>query len=190
MTKMCSVEGCLSEVLARGWCSKHWQRWSRHGDPLKALRVRATGTLTERFLARFVQGPPEECWLWEGTTDKHGYGVIRGEGKLWKAHRFSYRHFTGTPPRGILDHECRVKRCVNPNPGHLRPATSKENAENSTHTTARSGVRGVAWDGASGKWRGQVSHHGKTHHTRRFGTVEEAAEAVEALRRSLHTHAP
>lgn len=29
----CSVPGCAGVVLARGWCSKHWQRWWKTGDP-------------------------------------------------------------------------------------------------------------------------------------------------------------
>ncbi len=32
-SKVCSIEGCGGKVLARGWCSKHWARWSKHGDP-------------------------------------------------------------------------------------------------------------------------------------------------------------
>lgn len=32
--KRCQVEGCAGDALARGLCGKHWQRWSRHGDPL------------------------------------------------------------------------------------------------------------------------------------------------------------
>lgn len=30
----CSIGGCGRKVIARGWCSKHYQRWSNHGDPL------------------------------------------------------------------------------------------------------------------------------------------------------------
>lgn len=30
---ICSIEGCESAVRARGWCNKHWKRWSKHGDP-------------------------------------------------------------------------------------------------------------------------------------------------------------
>lgn len=29
----CSIEGCTSPVFARGWCSAHYARWQRHGDP-------------------------------------------------------------------------------------------------------------------------------------------------------------
>jgi len=36
----CQVEGCGNPVRARGWCSKHYQRWSRTGDPLKNISER------------------------------------------------------------------------------------------------------------------------------------------------------
>jgi len=28
----CTVEGCSNEVVARGWCGKHYRRWKRHGS--------------------------------------------------------------------------------------------------------------------------------------------------------------
>lgn len=31
---ICSIEGCENPVQARGWCSKHYKRWSEYGDPL------------------------------------------------------------------------------------------------------------------------------------------------------------
>jgi hypothetical protein len=30
----CTVDDCCGKQLARGWCSLHYQRWKRHGDPL------------------------------------------------------------------------------------------------------------------------------------------------------------
>ena len=33
----CKIEGCGSNVLARGWCRKHYLRWYKHGDPLTVL---------------------------------------------------------------------------------------------------------------------------------------------------------
>jgi hypothetical protein len=32
----CIIEGCLNASAARGWCSMHYQRWLRHGDPAHA----------------------------------------------------------------------------------------------------------------------------------------------------------
>ena len=29
----CSIAGCEKPRKARGWCSAHWSRWQRHGDP-------------------------------------------------------------------------------------------------------------------------------------------------------------
>ena len=33
-TKVCQIEGCSSVPKGRGYCAKHYSRWSRHGDPL------------------------------------------------------------------------------------------------------------------------------------------------------------
>lgn len=38
MTSTCSVDGCTSLVKCRGWCSAHYTRWRRNGDPLKTRR--------------------------------------------------------------------------------------------------------------------------------------------------------
>lgn len=36
----CEVEGCERETFRRAWCSPHYQRWQRHGDPLGGGRYR------------------------------------------------------------------------------------------------------------------------------------------------------
>lgn len=39
--RICSVDGCGKPILnSRGWCSKHYQRWRRNGDPLLAKLIR------------------------------------------------------------------------------------------------------------------------------------------------------
>ena len=34
--QLCSVEGCGKPRKSRGWCSTHYERWRRNGDPLVA----------------------------------------------------------------------------------------------------------------------------------------------------------
>lgn len=36
---MCIIDGCDAPAITRGWCTKHYYRWRRHGDPL-ALATR------------------------------------------------------------------------------------------------------------------------------------------------------
>lgn len=33
MIKICEVPNCGKEVLCKGYCSKHYQRWRKYGDP-------------------------------------------------------------------------------------------------------------------------------------------------------------
>lgn len=34
MTKgTCSIDGCSANVVARGWCNRHYLRWRNHGEP-------------------------------------------------------------------------------------------------------------------------------------------------------------
>src|ERR1041385_7046280 len=69
----------------------------------------------------------ESCWLWHGTLDSYGYGVIGcPDGKMRKAHRLAYESFgENIPPNLTVDHLCRVKNCLRPD--HLEIVTSAEN---------------------------------------------------------------
>ena len=69
------------------------------------------------------------CWLWQGHTSADGYFTVnlgrRNEGRAL-GHRVTYEFFRGEIPVGlVLDHLCRVPRCVNP--WHLDPVTNREN---------------------------------------------------------------
>jgi hypothetical protein len=36
---VCMIDGCDKPRYARGWCSRHWQRWKRNRDPLVVRQV-------------------------------------------------------------------------------------------------------------------------------------------------------
>jgi len=47
--KICSVISCEREAIARGYCGKHWQRWSKYGYPtIITQRERGMGGLSEK----------------------------------------------------------------------------------------------------------------------------------------------
>lgn len=72
-----------------------------------------------------------DCWLWLGKLTKKGYARIRNDaGHYSYGHKVSYEHFIGPVPQDlVLDHLCRIPRCVNPL--HLEPVTDTENIRRS-----------------------------------------------------------
>lgn len=80
----------------------------------------------------FTAGELHECWLWQMSCDRAGYGQAwdRKRKRLGKAHRVVYESLTGIPLPGResgmeLHHKCGVRRCVNPD--HLQLITIQEN---------------------------------------------------------------
>ena len=68
----------------------------------------------------------DDCWLWQASLDKHGYGQVNIGRKIYRSHRVSYSLIKGDIPKGLdLDHLCRVRSCVNPD--HLEAVTRSVN---------------------------------------------------------------
>lgn len=81
----------------------------------------------ERFWAKVVKG--DDCWEWTGCKT-NGYGRFKFEGKMVRAHRWSYEQAKGRIPDGLqIDHLCRNTSCVNPD--HLEAVTAFENTQRS-----------------------------------------------------------
>jgi len=75
------------------------------------------------------------CWLWRGSLDRLGYGMVKVNGRSRAAHRVAWEFSRGPIPAGLtLDHLCRVRNCVNPN--HLEPVTLRENILRGTGVAA------------------------------------------------------
>lgn len=88
-----------------------------------------------RFWAKVAIGGPDECWEWQASGDRLGYGIFclprNGGQRKIKACRFALGASTGEPvPDGLVtDHLCRNPPCCNP--AHLEAVTQAENLRRS-----------------------------------------------------------
>jgi len=80
--------------------------------------------LPKQLEDKIIPEPNSGCWLWTASLDSKGYGAVRVNGVLHRAHRLVYA-LLRQPTDMTIDHLCRVRCCVNPD--HLEPVTSLEN---------------------------------------------------------------
>lgn len=83
----------------------------------------------ERYWSKIARADDTECWVWLGTRNRNGYGVIgfggRGKSDVL-AHRVSVS-LSGRNVEGlVVRHTCDNPSCVNPN--HLLTGTQGDNA--------------------------------------------------------------
>ena len=88
--------------------------------------------LERRFWEKVDKNSSGGCWLWGAYVRPNGYGQFKAGHRVVKAHRFAYELLVGPIPaetpdgqRAVLDHLCRVRRCVNP--AHLEVVSHAEN---------------------------------------------------------------
>lgn len=83
----------------------------------------------------------QTCIIAPGKPKKSGYHYCKINGKLWRAHRFSYIMTYGPPPpeKPFILHKCNNKACWNP--GHLEAGTQSENMADMLKAGTHSGAR-------------------------------------------------
>ncbi len=116
-----------------------------------------------------------------------GYHQIwLGQFGLHLAHRLAWFYETGHPPHRQIDHENERKQ--DNRYGNLRYATPSQNVFNSSTKIMRAKVlpRGVTVRKSNGRFKAQISLHGKSVYLGTFSTPEEASEAYCAKAREYY----
>ncbi len=76
-------------------------------------KPRSSANNAEAFWEMIVK--TDTCWLWTGSTDTHGYGSVRWDGRTIGTHRVAWSLTFGPIPKGAsVLHHCDVRNCVNP----------------------------------------------------------------------------
>jgi len=100
----------------------------------------------ERFWSKIPDRPPNACWLWQGSIYQNGYGAFSLNGQNRPAHRVSYLINVGPiADGGVIDHLCRVTRCVNPD--HLEAVSNRTNMLRGIAPAARAHAAGTCLKG-------------------------------------------
>lgn len=150
----CCVDECAAPRHARGWCGRHYQMWTRHGDP---LYVAPTGL--ETFWDRVNVGSTTDCWEWTGSRMPSGYGqpYIRlehgGPRVRCLAHRIAYELYYGSPAVNEVCHRCDNPPCCNPH--HLYDGTHAENMRDAKE-------RGLLVRGENHRWSKVTEEQART----------------------------
>ncbi len=114
-------------------------------------------------------------------TAKARGGYLHGRifGVAYRAHRVVWALHHGEWPHDMIDHINGIK--TDNRIENLRVVSIFENQQNvSRRKTNKSGVTGVCWDSANGKWRAQLSVNKQRVNLGRFADFEEAVAVRKA----------
>ncbi|MGB3256072.1 HNH endonuclease [Buttiauxella gaviniae] len=122
-----------------------------------------------------------------GSIGTNGYRQITILGYPVKAHRIAWMMHTGNLIDGPIDHINGVKadnRICN-----LREATAELNARNRKASSLnKSGVMGVIWSKADGKWRARIGIGGKHISLGSFAILDDAIAARKSAEAKYGYH--
>ncbi len=132
--KICIVESCQKQMLAKGLCRAHYdqvRKGAQPGPPRKTPR-RFDVDEAYGFIARALASGVQECIDWPWSRKPKEYPVISHADTVVRVHRYVCELANGQPPFEGAEaaHNCGRPCCVNPN--HIRWSTHQDNARDMT----------------------------------------------------------
>jgi len=117
--KVCIVEKCDRQKKGSKYCGLHYERMRLRGR----LDLKST---SERLTERLKLNKKNNCLEWQGSLGTGGYGLIRVNGKLEKAHRVAFG-LVNIPSGLFVCHHCDNPKCCNTD--HLFLGTHQDNVD-------------------------------------------------------------
>lgn len=109
---ICSVDGCGNLTNARGWCTTHYGRWQRHGDPLAISpnRIRSQHKFTGPEVQRLAGVTYRQVDYWtrvgllndEGARTGSGSWRMLSESDVHVARLLGWLSLNGVTPNGRI----------------------------------------------------------------------------------------
>lgn len=146
---------------------------------------------TGKFFWRKREGSPQFSARYAGkealTSLRHGYMFGEIFNKPVAAHRVAFTIYYGRHPSGEVDH-INGDRSDN-RISNLREVTRTINARNMKKSAAnKSGVTGVSFYKATGKWQSRIMSDGKYLHLGYFDRFDDAVSARKAAEQEIGYH--
>lgn len=141
ITRICSISDCGKPADKRGWCTAHYKRWRRHGDPVAG---RISNGEPHDFLKTAIAYEGDDCLIWPYARVANGYGRINVNGRIRVVSQVVCEMVHGKKPtlRHEAAHSCGKGHLGCVNARHLSWKTPGENqADKVAHGTHRRGER-------------------------------------------------
>lgn len=195
MCKICKVEDCNNIVLAKGYCSKHYNQIRRHGKIIENKNVNKIEIIEDHaeiylynikheLIAKAlidiedIDKVKNYKWTTHNNRNKTLY-VLTSNANI--SNKLLHRFLMNAPEGMVVDH-------INRNPldnrkCNLRICTNTQNMQNcDMRKNNTSGCKGVYWAKDKNKWTVQIGLNGKTKYIGRFENYEDAVKArIEAV---------
>lgn len=138
--RLCSIPDCGKPHYGHDFCSGHYERFKKHGDPMGGRTPNGEGLHYLETVVFPYRG--DDCLIWPYYKDGTGYGRVRFGDRHGAVHRLACEQLHGPAPsiKHEAAHNCGNRGCVNPT--HIRWATTVENnADKLFHDTHNRGDR-------------------------------------------------